>query len=256
MAPEGVLPVPRSAQARRSPPFAVIQNNQQGYSAKADIWSLGCLCLEMFAGRRPWDKKEVFETMFKVRRAPRCLTTPSLTPFPPHKLGAERLAPPVPEDVILSELAKAFFSACFQGCVPVLPGCFAAGANSLPPFSDPDMRPRADQLMRHRFLELSPDYAFTKTTLYRYVSAVCARKSALELTIRSSTVPSLPRATMSTPRHPNLSMPILSSLVFSLIATIMTPPCMNTPVILRVPAVNEQCRSSFREAQFSERDVV
>ncbi|KAK4702319.1 hypothetical protein P7C70_g3901, partial [Phenoliferia sp. Uapishka_3] len=109
----------------------VIKNDQRGYSAKADIWSLGCLCLEMFAGRRPWDQKEMFEAMFK--------------------LGAERLAPPVPEDVILSDLAKAFFNACFQ--------------------PEPDNRPRADQLMRHRFLELGPDYAFTKTSLYRAIAS-------------------------------------------------------------------------------------
>ncbi|KAM0751736.1 kinase-like protein, partial [Meredithblackwellia eburnea MCA 4105] len=107
----------------------VIQNESRGYSAKADIWSLGCLCLEMFAGRRPWDQNEILATMFK--------------------LGAEKRAPPVPDDVILSDLAKAFFNACFQG--------------------DPDLRPRADQLMRHRFLELGPDYAFTKTSLYKYV---------------------------------------------------------------------------------------
>ena len=139
MAPEGVLPVPRSAQARRSPPFAVIQNNQQGYSAKADIWSLGCLCLEMFAGRRPWDKKEVFETMFKVRRAPRCLTTPSLTPFPPQaRSRASRTT---------SAGGRHPLGAC-QGLLQcLLPRVcahasryFAAGADSLLPFSDPDRK--------------------------------------------------------------------------------------------------------------------
>ncbi|KAL8291764.1 hypothetical protein RQP46_002022 [Phenoliferia psychrophenolica] len=109
----------------------VIKNDQRGYSAKADIWSLGCLCLEMFAGRRPWDQNQAIEAMLKI--------------------GAERRAPPVPEDVILSELSKAFFSACFQG--------------------DPDLRPRADQLMRHRFLELGPDYSFSKTTLYHAIAS-------------------------------------------------------------------------------------
>ena len=32
----------------------VIDSRKEGYSAKIDIWSLGCVVLEMFAGQRPW----------------------------------------------------------------------------------------------------------------------------------------------------------------------------------------------------------
>ena len=45
----------------------VIHNSRRGYSAKVDIWSLGCVVLEMFAGRRPWDTEQAVQAMFKVR---------------------------------------------------------------------------------------------------------------------------------------------------------------------------------------------
>lgn len=39
----------------------------QGYSAKADIWSLGCVVLEMLCGRRPWTGVDQIQALFKVR---------------------------------------------------------------------------------------------------------------------------------------------------------------------------------------------
>ncbi|KAK0290637.1 mitogen-activated protein kinase kinase kinase [Friedmanniomyces endolithicus] len=51
----------------------------QGYSAKVDIWSLGCVVLEMFAGRRPWSKEEAIGAIYK--------------------LGSLNQAPPIPDDV-------------------------------------------------------------------------------------------------------------------------------------------------------------
>ena len=44
----------------------VIQSRKEGYSAKIDIWSLGCVVLEMFAGKRPWSTDEAIGAMFKV----------------------------------------------------------------------------------------------------------------------------------------------------------------------------------------------
>ncbi|GAB1211747.1 mitogen-activated protein kinase kinase kinase [Aspergillus terreus] len=60
----------------------VIHSQGQGYSAKVDIWSLGCVVLEMFAGRRPWSKEEAIGAIFK--------------------LGSLSQAPPIPDDVSLN----------------------------------------------------------------------------------------------------------------------------------------------------------
>ncbi|KAI0391233.1 hypothetical protein F5Y17DRAFT_441442 [Xylariaceae sp. FL0594] len=44
----------------------VIRSRGEGYSAKVDIWSLGCVVLEMFAGRRPWSKEEAVGAIYKI----------------------------------------------------------------------------------------------------------------------------------------------------------------------------------------------
>lgn len=73
----------------------VIQSQGRGYSAKVDIWSLGCVVLEMFAGRRPWSKEEAIGAIFK--------------------LGSLSEAPPIPEDVSLTitPAALSFMLDCF-----------------------------------------------------------------------------------------------------------------------------------------------
>lgn len=80
----------------------VIRSQGEGYSAKVDIWSLGCVVLEMFAGRRPWSKEEAVGAIYKIANGER---------------------PPVPEDVeeLVPPLAVAFMADCFQ--VSVLEGC-------------------------------------------------------------------------------------------------------------------------------------
>lgn len=73
----------------------VIQSQGQGYSAKVDIWSLGCVVLEMFAGRRPWSREEAIGAIFK--------------------LGSLSQAPPIPDDVSMNitPAALAFMYDCF-----------------------------------------------------------------------------------------------------------------------------------------------
>jgi mitogen-activated protein kinase kinase kinase len=72
-----------------------VVRSQEGYSAKVDIWSLGCVVLEMFAGRRPWSKEETVGAIYK--------------------LGSLNEAPPIPDDVAqtISPIAVAFMADCW-----------------------------------------------------------------------------------------------------------------------------------------------
>ncbi|KAF4126033.1 hypothetical protein GMORB2_1279 [Geosmithia morbida] len=106
----------------------VIRSQGEGYSAKVDIWSLGCVVLEMFAGRRPWSREEAVGAIYKL---------------------ANGETPPIPEDVqeTLGPLPVAFMMDCFQ----------------VNPFD----RPTADVLLsQHPFCNWDPDYNFFDTELY------------------------------------------------------------------------------------------
>ena len=74
----------------------VVRSQGQGYSAKIDIWSLGCVVLEMFAGKRPWSREEAIGAIFK--------------------LGNLNQAPPIPEDIQQSATMDGlnFMYDCFQ----------------------------------------------------------------------------------------------------------------------------------------------
>ncbi|QRW27219.1 STE/STE11 kinase [Rhizoctonia solani] len=98
----------------------MLHSNKQGYNAKIDIWSVGCVVLEMQAGRRPWTEDDMFAVMYKV--------------------GGLRQAPPVPDDVILSPLADDFRRKCFA--------------------VDPAERPTAAELLTHPWLEIPPGWVF------------------------------------------------------------------------------------------------
>ncbi|KAG9006735.1 hypothetical protein FRB93_008467 [Tulasnella sp. JGI-2019a] len=99
----------------------MLHNNKKGYNAKIDIWSLGCVFIEMFAGRRPWEQDDFVSVMFKV--------------------GYNKMAPPVPEDVHLSEEADDFRLKCFT--------------------EDPEERPTAEGLKSHPWLVLPRGYSFS-----------------------------------------------------------------------------------------------
>ena len=44
----------------------VINTQKKGYNFKIDIWSVGCVVLEMWAGMRPWMGDEMVAVIFKV----------------------------------------------------------------------------------------------------------------------------------------------------------------------------------------------
>ncbi|CAG8656632.1 189_t:CDS:10, partial [Rhizophagus irregularis] len=95
-------------------------NSTKGYSAKVDIWSLGCVVLEMFAGERPWNNLTDLAAMFK--------------------LGSEKKAPPIREDIIMSSDARNFLDQCF--------------------IIEPNNRPTAEQLLQHPFAQENPNFHF------------------------------------------------------------------------------------------------
>jgi len=102
----------------------VINTQKSGYNFKIDIWSVGCVVLEMWAGMRPWMGEEMLAVMFKLYQS--------------------KQPPPVPEDVILSEEADDFRRKCFA--------------------INPDERPTAAELRKHPYLTLPPGWVFTAFT--------------------------------------------------------------------------------------------
>ncbi|THV07695.1 kinase-like protein [Dendrothele bispora CBS 962.96] len=99
----------------------VVNPNPRGYyNFKADIWSVGCVVLEMWAGMRPWQGDEMVAVMFK--------------------LYSSKTLPPVPANVVLSELGDDFRMKCFA--------------------INPDERPSAAELRTHPYLQLPPGWQF------------------------------------------------------------------------------------------------
>lgn len=114
----------------------VVHNEKQGYSAKVDVWSLGCVVLEMFAGRRPWSTDEAIGAMYK--------------------LGTSRQAPPIPDDTkpFVSKIGKHFLDECFT--------------------INPDDRPTAQRLLQDSFC-IVPKFNFTETPIGKKIRATCKK---------------------------------------------------------------------------------
>jgi serine/threonine protein kinase len=63
-------------------------DSKDGYNSKVDIWSIGCVVLEMWTGRRPWHGEDLFPVMFKLAR--------------------QKVPPPIPTGLLLSDEAMDF----------------------------------------------------------------------------------------------------------------------------------------------------
>ncbi|KAG5650659.1 hypothetical protein H0H81_011481, partial [Sphagnurus paluster] len=89
----------------------VIKTRKEGYNSKIDIWSVGCVVLEMWAGMRPWMGNEAVAVMFQVHSC----SGPFLlgVNHSGFQLYQAKKPPPVPDDVVLSELANDFRLKCF-----------------------------------------------------------------------------------------------------------------------------------------------
>ncbi|KDR67734.1 hypothetical protein GALMADRAFT_258023 [Galerina marginata CBS 339.88] len=97
---------------------------QKVYSYKMDIWSMGCVVLEMWLATRPWVGDDIVAVMFKLYRS--------------------KQAPPIPEGVVLSEEADDFRRKCFA--------------------INPDERPSAADLRQHPYVILPPGWVFAGFT--------------------------------------------------------------------------------------------
>jgi len=99
----------------------VVNTGKRGYNAKVDIWSVGCVVLEMWAGERPWRKEEAMAVIVK--------------------LYSSKQAPPIPSSITLSPQADDFRRKCFA--------------------TNPDERPSAAELRRHPYLNRPPGWVFS-----------------------------------------------------------------------------------------------
>lgn len=119
---------------------SIVEDKKKGYSAKVDVWSLGCVVLEMFAGHRPWSNEAVVSAIYKI--------------------GKTKLAPPIPQDIdhLISSHARSFINQCFT--------------------IDAEKRPTAHQLLQHPFIKEDPEFKFERTRLAQNIR-YNARRSSL-----------------------------------------------------------------------------
>ncbi|CAG8492592.1 75_t:CDS:2 [Paraglomus brasilianum] len=97
-----------------------------GYNAKVDIWGLGCVELEMFTGKRPWEKFTDVAAMYQ--------------------LGTEKKAPPISDKIKMSAEARDMLDKCF--------------------IIEPELRPTAAELSEHPFAKEDPKFRFKVRTKF------------------------------------------------------------------------------------------
>ncbi|BEI89689.1 uncharacterized protein CcaverHIS019_0210510 [Cutaneotrichosporon cavernicola] len=109
-----------------------VPEGERTYSGKVDIWSLGCVVLEMFTGARPWS--EVQEQMQVILKL------------------FHQCRPSIPSDVRFSAQALKFL---FECCLVI----------------DPNARPTAVELLEHEFVtDLDPTWTFHESRIGKAVA--------------------------------------------------------------------------------------
>ncbi|KAK0208085.1 kinase-like domain-containing protein [Desarmillaria ectypa] len=122
----------------------VVSPKNGGYDVKVDIWSVGCIVLEMWSGKRPWAGQETIAVMLKL-----------------HK---DKLPPPIPKDLHLSKLALSFRDSCFATYVTLY--SFNIRLTVLRS-SNPAERPMAAELRKHPYLTPVSGWSFTQAEIKR-----------------------------------------------------------------------------------------
>lgn len=87
---------------------------QTAYTSKADIWSLGCLVVEMLTGAHPWANLTQMQAIFRVSRAQRTFIPlrGSSTDFVTTLQIGSSSRPTVPDDI--SAEANDFLDQTFE----------------------------------------------------------------------------------------------------------------------------------------------
>ncbi|EAU93156.2 STE/STE11 protein kinase [Coprinopsis cinerea okayama7 len=98
----------------------ILSPGEKGYDVKVDIWSVGCVAVEMWTGKRPWYGHEWWPVLMKV--------------------AEDKSPPPIPEDIPMGHLAQSFHNQCFR--------------------PDPADRPHASVMLKHPYLEIQSPWVF------------------------------------------------------------------------------------------------
>ncbi|KAF8641217.1 hypothetical protein AX17_000851 [Amanita inopinata Kibby_2008] len=115
----------------------ILDPKKAGYDVKVDIWSVGCVVLEMWSGKRPWNGQNIYTVMLK--------------------LSQHKESPPIPANLHLGPMAEQFRLECFQ--------------------PNPETRPTAMQLRAHPYLKLPPNWTFPYVIHERRTSRQSVSKS-------------------------------------------------------------------------------
>ena len=102
---------------------------QTAYTSKADIWSLGCLVVEMLTGVHPWANLTQMQAIFRVCSLS-LLLAPQAHTRPPSQIGSSA-TPTIPDDI--SNDAEDFLDQTF--------------------LIDYKERPPARELLQHAFIK-------------------------------------------------------------------------------------------------------